>query len=71
VDGTQLQQRPDDRPDTIRTRLELQLPPMYEVVDHYSESGVLVAVPGEQPVERVTQGLLHAIARAAAAQPAR
>ncbi len=26
VDGSELQQRPDDRPDTIRTRLELQLP---------------------------------------------
>ena len=68
VDGTQLQQRPDDRPDTIRTRLKLQLPPMYEVVDHYADRGVLVAVPGEQPVEHVTSSLLHAIDRAAAAQ---
>ncbi len=68
VDGSQLHQRPDDRPDTIRTRLELQLPPMYEVVDHYADRGVLVAVPGEQPVEQVTSSLLHAIDRAAAAQ---
>ncbi|MDQ3447730.1 MAG: nucleoside monophosphate kinase, partial [Chloroflexota bacterium] len=68
VDGTQLHQRPDDRPDTIRTRLELQLPPMYEVVDHYADRGVLVAVPGEQPVEHVTSSLLHAIDRAAAGQ---
>lgn len=71
IDGTELQQRPDDRPETIRTRLELQLPPMYEVVDHYARSGVLVTVPGEQPVEHVTKGLLHAIGRVAAGQPTR
>ncbi len=71
IDGTLLQQRPDDRPETIRTRLELQLPPMYEVVDHYAQGGVLVTVPGEQPVEHVTKGLLQAIGRAAAGQPVR
>ncbi len=71
VDGSELHQRPDDRPETIRTRLELQLPPMYEVVDHYADSGVLVAVPGEQQVEQVTKSLLHAIDRAAVAQSQR
>ena len=30
-----LEQRPDDRPETISARLDRQMPPMYEVIDHY------------------------------------
>lgn len=63
IDGTKLRQRADDRPATIRTRLAQQLPPMYEVVDHYTDSGLLVAVPGEDTVEAVTSSLLGAIGK--------
>jgi len=66
IDGSQLYQRDDDRPATVRVRLERQLPPMYEVVDHYTERGVLTAVDGEQPIEQVTEVLLRAMT-----QPAR
>jgi adenylate kinase len=62
VDGSRLEQRPDDRPETIRARLDKQLPPMYEVVDHYAERGALIAVRGDRPIDEVTQDLLHAIA---------
>ncbi len=61
IDGSELYQREDDQPETVRTRLEQQLPPMYEVVDHYTTQGVLVAVDGEQPIEDVTESLLRAI----------
>ncbi len=63
IDGTKLQQRPDDQPKTIRARLDKQLPPMYEVIDHYNELGLLMAIPGEQPVEEVTAALLASISR--------
>src|SRR3990172_6783051 len=43
IDGSELYQRDDDRPATVRARLERQLPPMYEVVDHYTERGILTA----------------------------
>lgn len=66
IDGSELYQRDDDRPATVRARLERQLPPMYEVVDHYTERGVLTAVDGEQPIEQVTEVLLRAMT-----QPAR
>jgi len=62
IDGSELYQREDDRPETVRARLEQQLPPMYDVVDHYTTQGVLVAVDGEQPIEAVTRDLLRAIA---------
>ncbi len=66
IDGSELYQRDDDRPATVRARLERQLPPMYEVVDHYTERGVLTAVDGEQSIEQVTEVLLRAMT-----QPAR
>jgi adenylate kinase len=61
IDGSELYQRDDDRPATVRARLERQLPPMYEVVDHYTERGVLTAVDGEQSIEQVTEVLLRAM----------
>jgi len=66
IDGAPLYQRDDDKPETIKARLEQQLPPMYEVVDYYKDRGVLSTVDGEQDVVEVTDSLLRAIA-----QPAR
>jgi adenylate kinase len=65
VDGTPLDQRPDDRPETIKARLEKQLPPMFEVVDYYSDRGVLCAVRGDRPMDEVTAELKRVTARAA------
>ena len=61
-DGSELHQRSDDRPETVRARLERQLPPMFEVVDHYTERGVIVPVNGAAPIEQVTAEVLRAIA---------
>jgi adenylate kinase len=66
IDGAPLYQRDDDKPATIEARLLQQLPPMYEVVDYYTDRGVLSTVDGEQDVAEVTDALLRAIA-----QPAR
>lgn len=66
IDGAPLYQRDDDKPATIEARLEGQMPPMYEVVDYYTDRGVLSTVDGAREVADVTDALLHAIA-----QPAR
>lgn len=63
IDGSELYQRPDDRPQTVQARLASQLPPMYEVVDYYTERGVLTSVDGEGPVAEVTDALLRAVAQ--------
>ncbi|HVA86634.1 MAG TPA: nucleoside monophosphate kinase [Candidatus Saccharimonadales bacterium] len=57
-DGSPLYQREDDRPEIVRARLERQLPPLHEVVEHYRRAGVLVPINGEQPVVAVTDALL-------------
>jgi adenylate kinase len=64
-DGSELYQRDDDRPETVRLRLERQLAPMYDVVDHYTERGVLTSVNGEGPIEAVTDALMTVIAGSA------
>jgi adenylate kinase len=61
IDGSELYQREDDRPETVKARLAQQLPPMYEVVDYYTGRGILLAVDGEQAVADVTLALLRAI----------
>jgi adenylate kinase len=63
IDGSELYQRPDDRPETVQARLATQLPPMYEVIDYYTERGVLTAVDGEGPVADVSDSLLRAVAQ--------
>ena len=63
IDGSELYQRDDDRPETVRARLAQQLAPMYEVIDYYRTRDVLIAVDGEQPIDQVTQALLQALER--------
>ena len=36
---------------------------MYEVIDYYTERGVLTAVDGEGPVADVSEALLRAVAQ--------
>jgi adenylate kinase len=63
IDGADLYQRDDDKPETIRARMEQQLPPMFEVVDYYKERGVLSSVEGDRPMNEVALALLHCVAQ--------
>ena len=61
VDGTLLEQRRDDQPETIRARLDRQLPPMYDVIDHYVEHGMLLSVRGDRAIAEVTDELVRVV----------
>jgi adenylate kinase len=63
IDGAPLIQRDDDKPETIRARLEQQLPPMYEVVDYYAQHKVLSTVNASRPIDEVSDALIRAIAQ--------
>lgn len=63
IDGAELYQREDDKPETVAARLEQQLPPMYEVVDYYAQRGVLSTIKGDRPITDVTDALLRTIAQ--------
>lgn len=60
-DGSDLYQREDDKPETVRARLAQQLPPMFEVIDYYRDRGVLLTVDGEQAFEDVKDSLVRAL----------
>ncbi len=61
-DGTPLTQRDDDRPDVVRARLEKQVPPMLEVVEHYRRAGVLDRIDGDRSIDEVGATILEVVA---------
>jgi adenylate kinase len=60
IDGSPLVQRDDDKAETIRARLDLQLASLRDVVDHYARTGILRTVDGRQPIDEVAAAV-HAV----------
>jgi adenylate kinase len=58
--GGELYQRDDDKAETVRARLEKQMPPA-DLLGHYRDQGKLQDVDGSKPVEAVTEDLVSAI----------
>jgi adenylate kinase len=58
LDGSALIQRDDDRAETIRARLAIQLSSLRDVVTYYRTTGVLHHVNGVAPVQTVTADIL-------------
>jgi adenylate kinase len=58
-EGDALIQRDDDRPEVVRARLERQVPPMLDVVDHYERLGAVDRIEGDRPIEAVTADILE------------
>ena len=57
IDGSELYQRVDDQPATIRARMDQQLGALAEVIEHYRASGVLRAVDGLQSIDAVAAAI--------------
>ena len=64
IDGAELYQRVDDRPDTIRARMDQQLGALAEVIDHYRTAGLLRTVDGLQGIDLVAEAIDAALAEA-------
>jgi adenylate kinase len=61
LDGSELVQREDDREATVRARMQQQIPPLLDVVDHYRSSGVLRTVDGRLPIDDVSVAVIAAV----------
>jgi adenylate kinase len=61
--GGELYQRADDRPDVVRTRIEVNLKETEPLLNYYREAGKLAEVDGERDVDAVTEQLLAALGR--------
>lgn len=66
LDGSALVQRSDDEESTVRARMDQQVPPLLDVVEHYRARGVLTSVDGRQGIDAVTDDLMDALHEAGA-----
>ncbi len=57
-DGSELYQRPDDRPEVVRERIRVYHEQTAPLIAYYRERGLLREIDGTQPIERVTEALL-------------
>jgi adenylate kinase len=64
LDGSELYQRRDDEPETIRARMDQQLGALAEVIDHYRRRGCLATVDGLQGIDEVAAAIDGALAEA-------
>jgi adenylate kinase len=59
--GGELYQRDDDKPQTVRTRLEVYRQQTAPLIDYYRQAGLLVEVDGAGGIEGVSAALLEAV----------
>ena len=55
--GARLYQREDDRPEVVRTRLEVNLAQLEPLLEYYRQKGKLVEIDGERDAEAVGEEL--------------
>ncbi len=55
--GSQLYQREDDKPEVVRTRLQVNLGQLEPLLAYYREQGKLLEVDGQRDVDTVTRDL--------------
>lgn len=64
LDGSQLYQREDDKPETVRHRIEVYKEQTEPLINYYHEKGLLVEVDGTQSIEKVTEDILRVVEEA-------
>ncbi len=60
-DNAELYQREDDKPETVRRRLQVYHTQTKPLIDYYRSKGILREVNGEQSIEQVQADLLKAV----------
>ncbi|SDW98556.1 Adenylate kinase [Marinococcus luteus] len=53
VDGSELVQREDDKPETVKRRLEVNIEQQQPLIDFYEEKGYLRNIDGDQDIDKV------------------
>jgi len=59
--GGPLVKRADDDPEVIRHRLDVFEMELQPVIDHYEESGLLIKIDGNRPIEEVNESIVRAL----------
>lgn len=61
IDGSDLYQRDDDKPETVRARIEIYMEKTEPLIDYYRARGLLTEVDGAQDIDAVTRDLVRAV----------
>jgi len=61
IDGSQLYQRDDDRPGTVRHRIEVYNEQTAPLINYYRDKGLLAEIDGTQPIEDVFQAIMESV----------
>jgi adenylate kinase len=61
LDGSPLYQREDDKPETVKQRIEVYAKQTAPLIDYYKEKGLLVEIDGEMSIEDVTKAILKIV----------
>lgn len=64
LDGSQLYQREDDKPETVRHRIDVYKAQTAPLIDYYRQKGLLVEIDGTQGIDGVTEDLMKAVEEA-------
>ena len=64
IDGSELYQREDDKPETVKRRIEVYLEQTAPLVAYYEERDLLVEIDGAQPVKEVAATMVDALHKA-------
>ncbi len=57
IDGAVLEQRDDDKPETVRRRLQVYHTQTQPLVDYYQRAGLLKTIGGERQIEAIQSEL--------------
>jgi adenylate kinase len=60
-DGSELYQRDDDKAETVKRRIDVYLQQTAPLIAYYRDHGKLIEIDGMQPIDTVTNDLLHAL----------
>lgn len=61
IDGSELHQREDDKPETVRARIKVYMNKTEPLIEYYRSRGLLTEVDGAQPINDVTSDLMRAV----------
>ena len=60
-DGSELYQREDDKPETVKRRIRVYMEQTQPLIDYYRQKSVMIEVDGDQSIEEVTTDLVSAL----------
>jgi adenylate kinase len=58
IDASQLYQRDDDKPETVKRRIQVYFTQTLPLIDYYRKNGLLLKIDGSQPIAKVTSDLM-------------